>query len=149
MPSGSLRSAHVTDLEVVQHLLEDPILLGRPIALGLLPKQDQQIDRIGGLGQVDLALTREGIWRVAQRDHGRTRQHHEEPGQASFARGGIEGRRARRLRRRGGGIGGGLAGRFVVVDAPAPVCNLKDVFGLTLSHWGEPSTRENPCCIIG
>jgi hypothetical protein len=42
-----------------------------------------------------------------------------------------------------------LAGWFVVVDAPAPVRDLEDVFGLTLGHWGEPSTRENPCCIIG
>src|SRR5215469_8558331 len=106
LASGGLpRRVHETQLQIVEHLLEQMGLLLGPIAGSLGPEQAQQIDGFLGLFQIEHALACGRISRLAKIHESRARQHDEEPAQIGAlrgrARGGAHHSRPRRLDARG------------------------------------------------
>jgi hypothetical protein len=134
-------------MKIVEQFSQDLRLLRRAMAFGLLAKKHQEIDCVGRVLEVATVLTRERVGGIAQRDHRGAGQHHEEPDEAAL---GLPARA-------GNGLGNGLRGLLppgsrrpglVIRHLSAAVTDLEGLAGLFRTHRGEPSIRENPCCII-
>ncbi|OGL07315.1 MAG: hypothetical protein A3H48_01485 [Candidatus Rokubacteria bacterium RIFCSPLOWO2_02_FULL_71_18] len=124
-------------------------LFRQPVTLGLLAQQEQQFDGVGGVGRIVVVLAGDGIGGIAERDHRRARQHHEEPDQTPL---GLGARRRRHLLARdllgAPGRPRRRRRRLILGRPSAAVADPERLFGLWGNHRGELSIRENPCCII-
>src|SRR6185436_18236244 len=86
------------ELKVIDQLANDLILLGSTVALRLLAEKQEQVDQRRGFLGIRARLPHAGFWGLAERHHGRLREHHEQADEITI-RGGW----------RGSGRRGGLA----------------------------------------
>ena len=136
-----LRSGDVAEPKIVEQLFEDLGLFRSPMALRLLPQQEEYIDEGGGLPEITIHLARHRVGGIAER-HGRgAREHDEEPGQGPLGRlVGLLGRPWRWGRVRPGlGPGSRYDGGFAVLRPPPAVGDREGVLRIAPRHTGEPS----------